>query len=293
MPLHTDPGTHAIILEGERNDMQPSSLYESSTGKDVFDDEATLARVRTCKERLTERLRASSLVPERRPSQEATRVRPGNRASHPPALDRIPLVRWDDSANHYLGSNNARSSTTSQRLHEFLKTRRYEEFRDELARAELAQELSEFHALNFQAILAVIEGSEFASDYLEMAEAVAASPYERAVIAENRAAHDLLRGNPVAAAEHCLATLDRVYQTEGLWNNLLIALYRLGDMETIDATLQRFTQLDDDCTARLVRLLSSEPDLHDIRARPAFRDLLNKQAAGQANCIAGYHDTHV
>jgi hypothetical protein len=218
------------------------------------------------------------------------RVRPGSRASHPSAFHHVPLVRWHDSANHHLGSRDARSSTPIQRLHECLKTRRYEEFRDELARAELAQEISEFHALNFQAILAVIEGSEFASDYLEMAEAVASSPYERAVIAENRAAHDLLRGNPVAAAEHCLATLDRVYQTEGLWNNLLIALYRLGDMETIDATLQRFTELDDDCAARLVRLLSCEPDLQDVRARPAFRELVNRRAVIQANDIARCRD---
>lgn len=171
------------------------------------------------------------------------------------------------------------SATTMQRLHVLLKARRYGEFRDELARAEIAGELSEFYALNFQAILAMVEGSEFASDYLEMAEAVAASPHERAVLAETLAAYDLLRGRPFAAAERCLATLDHVGQTEGLWNNLLIALYRLGDMETIDAALRSFTRLNDECTARLVALLSSDPDLHDVRMRPAFRELLNRQSA--------------
>jgi hypothetical protein len=109
--------------------------------------------------------------------------------------------------------------------------------RDELARAELAGEISEFHALNYQAILAVVERSELASDYLEMARAAASSPYELAVIAENQATHDLLQGNPFAAAEQCLATLDQVYQTEGLWNHLLIALYHLGEMEAFDAAL--------------------------------------------------------
>ena len=171
-----------------------------------------------------------------------------------------------------------------QTLHALLQSRKYEEFRDELARAEIAEEISEFHGLNFHAILAVVEGSEFAGDYLEMAEAVASSPYELAVIAENRAAYDLLQGNPVAAAENCLTTLDRVYQTEGLWNNLLIALYRLGEVETIDATLRSFTKLDDECTARLVKLLSAEPDLRDVRVRPAFRELLDRQANNIARC---------
>ena len=138
--------------------MEPYPVYESNAGKDIFDDEVTQARVRTCKERLTERLNVSFLVPER-----------------------------GHSANHHLGSQGARSCTMMQRLHGLLKARRYEELSAELARAELAQELSEFHALNFQAILSAIEGSEFASDYLEMAEAVASSPYERAVIAEHRA----------------------------------------------------------------------------------------------------------
>jgi len=161
-----------------------------------------------------------------------------------------------------------------QRLQLYLRTRRYDEFRGELARAEIAEELSEFYVLNYQATLAVAEGSGFAGEYLEMAEMVASSPYELAVIAETRAAYDLRQGNPVIAAERCLTTLEHVHQTEGLWTHLLIALLHLGEVETIDATLQRFTQLNDECTARLVGVLSSEPGLHDVRARPAFQQLL-------------------
>lgn len=258
--------------------MQPFRPCDADVGEHVFDNEVTQARAHHLKERLTERLGASTLLPTRPPPKGNPYVRWDDRVSQPPTFERVPVVRWDDSANHYLGSRRARDSSTMQRLHALLKARRYEQFRDELARAEIAGEVSEFHALNFQAILAVVEGSVFASDYLEMAEAVASSPYELAVSAENRAAYDLLRGNPFAAAEHCLATLD-VYQTEGLWNNLLIALHRLGDVETIDATLHRFTHLNDECTARLVGLLSSDPDLCDVRARPAFQELLSKHVA--------------
>jgi len=173
-----------------------------------------------------------------------------------------------------------------QRLQALLRERRHDVFRNELTRAEIASEISEFCVLNYRAILAIVEGSEFATDYLEMAESVASSPYELAVIAENKAAYDLLQGNPVAAAEHCLATLDHVYQTEGLWNNLLIALYRLGKVEMIDATLRSFTKLNDECAARLVRLLSSEPDLCDVRVRPAFREFLDRRTGCSSRLTA-------
>ncbi|HEX7840765.1 MAG TPA: hypothetical protein VF469_24980 [Kofleriaceae bacterium] len=161
-----------------------------------------------------------------------------------------------------------------QQLQRYLRTRRYDAFRDELARAEIAEDLPEFYALNFRATLAVVEGSEFAGEYLEMAETVASSSYELAVIAETRAAHDLRQGNAVAAAERCLITLEHVHQTEGLWINLLIALSQLGEVATIDAALQRLTQLNDECAARLVGVLSSEPGLREVRARPAFQQLL-------------------
>jgi len=178
------------------------------------------------------------------------------------------------------GSRSAPGLTTLQRLHLLLRERRHGELRDELARAEIAGEISEFHALDLQALLAMIEGSDLAGDYLEMAEAVACSPCELAIVAEHRAAHDLLQGDPFTAAERCLDTLDHVYQSEGLWNHLLIALDRLGEVEAIDATLRSFARLDDECVARLEVRLLAEPHLRGIRDRRAFMKLLERRAAG-------------
>jgi len=181
-----------------------------------------------------------------------------------------------------IGSRVTSNSTTMQRLHLLLKTQQYEQIGDELDRAEMAEEIPEFYILDFRAILAMVDGSELASDYLEMAEAVAASPRELAIAAEHRAAHELLRGDPLTAAKRCMVTLEQICQTEGLWNNLLIALYRLGEVEAIDATLRSFAQLSEECTTRLVRLLLSEPDLSEVRARPAFTNLLGRWTAEQA-----------
>jgi hypothetical protein len=88
------------------------------------------------------------------------------------------------------------------------------EFCGEIVRAELSGEVSEFDALCLQAILAMTEASAFVADYLDMAEAVAASPHERAVVAESRAAYNLLQGSPRAAAERCWNAL-RVCQVCG------------------------------------------------------------------------------
>lgn len=219
--------------------------------------------------RLTERLRRSAPVCAG-PCPGDIRT-PGAQARHPPVSDSNPRLR------------DPRRFVTRQRLHMYLKQSRYAEFRHELARAELDGEISEFYALSFQAVLAMAEGSELAADYLEMAEAVASSPYEHAIIAEDRAAYDLLHDDPSAAAERCLATLDRVHQTEGLWVNLLIALYRLGQVETIDATLRCLTQLDGECTTRIVGLVSTDPDLRDVRARPAFQQLLGQHPPGETS----------
>jgi hypothetical protein len=102
--------------------------------------------------------------------------------------------------------------------------------------------VSEFYALSYQAILAMSEGSEFASDYLEMAEAAASSPYELVVAAENWATYDLLQDSPRAAIQRCLATLDHLDQNEHLWRGLLMAVCRLGDIESIEATLRSLTE---------------------------------------------------
>lgn len=245
-----------------------------SVAEDVFIEDVTSASVCNPTERLAERLKRSTSPFMEAPRQQLPCVR-GSPNSGP-----MLFAPWDDRANHCLRSRNMPSFIIMQKLHAYLRAGRYEEFRDELARAEIFGEIPEFYALNLQAVLAMTEGSEFANEYLEMAEAVASTPYELAVIAESRAAYDLLQGNPLAAAERCLATLEHVHQTGGLWINLLIALYRLGDVDTIDATLRRFTQLNDECTVRLVGLLSAEPALRDVRARPAFQQLLRCRVAG-------------
>jgi hypothetical protein len=101
--------------------------------------------------------------------------------------------------------------------------------------------VSEFYALSYQAILALTEGSEFAGDYLEMAAAAASSPYELAIVAEGWTTHDLRQDRPRAAIERCLATLDHIAENERLCRDLLVAVCRLGDIETIEATLRSLT----------------------------------------------------
>ena len=103
-----------------------------------------------------------------------------------------------------------------QRLHILLNERRFFELREELASAEIAGEISEFCALTGQAILAVVEKSGFANDYLEMAEAVASSPYELTIIAESLAIYDSPQEKPSTAAERCLAILDRIFRLRAL-----------------------------------------------------------------------------
>lgn len=169
-------------------------------------------------------------------------------------------------------------SPSSQGLHALLKAGRYAELRDALSRAELEGELPEVQALSLHAVLALAAGSPHARDYLEMAEAAAASRHDLAMIAETLATYDLVRGAPVAAAERCVAMLDRGCQTEGLWISLLIALNRLGKLETIDATLAGFARLDRRDTVQFVRLLSSEPELREVWMRPACRPLVERRA---------------
>jgi hypothetical protein len=111
-------------------------------------------------------------------------------------------------------------------------------FRRELACAEAEGEISDFIALSLMAVLAISEHSEFASDYLEMAKAVASSPGELAAITEARRAYDWLVANPCAAAE-CLAAaigpaavvVDDGPSTD-LWTGLMATLRRLGETET-------------------------------------------------------------
>jgi len=127
-----------------------------------------------------------------------------------------------------------------RKLRDLLEQSRYDEYRGELALAEAAAEVSEFYALSYQAIVAMTEASEFARDYLEMAESVASAPYELVVAAENWTTHDLLQDSPRVARERCLATLDHLIQNELVWRDLLIAVCRLGDADVIQSTLRSF-----------------------------------------------------
>jgi hypothetical protein len=181
--------------------------------------------------------------------------------THPPCG---PDVGEPTQSEAQARSRSARNARLVQRLRDSPDRFRNDGFRSALARAELAGEISEFYALICHAILALADGSEFAGDYLMMAEAVAASPYEQAVVAETRTTHDLQHNKPFAAAERCLTTLDRGCYTDGLWKNLLIALSRLGDTRTVDAALRRLAELDDERTARLVESLSGQLDLLDL-----------------------------
>jgi hypothetical protein len=106
--------------------------------------------------------------------------------------------------------------TAMQRLHILLGERRFLKFREELASAEIAGEISEFCALTCQAILAIVEGSEFANDYLEMAEAVASSPCELHMTAEILAICGPSQRNPSAATGRCLAILDQAFRLKSL-----------------------------------------------------------------------------
>lgn len=138
-----------------------------------------------------------------------------------------------------------------RRLHHLLEQSRFEDYRSELARAEAAGEVSEFYALSYLAIVEMTEGTEFATDYLEMAEAVAAAPYELVIAAENWTTYDLLPGSARAARERCLATLDQLIQNDHLWRDVLVAVCRLGDAEVIEATLRNLTSCG--CAERLPR----------------------------------------
>ena len=84
----------------------------------------------------------------------------------------------------------------------------------EITQAELEGSISEFYALNFRAILGMIEESseEFVNHYLGMAELVASSPFELTIITENRSIYSSLQADSLTAAERCLACIERLCQ---------------------------------------------------------------------------------
>jgi hypothetical protein len=132
---------------------------------------------------------------------------------------------WKDTVDDADCTVSAITSTTTrskphpvamQRLHILLTEHRFLEFREELESAEMAGEISEFCAFICHALLAIVEGSEFANDYLEMAEAVVSSPYEMTIIAESLATYDSSQGTPSTPTERCLAVLDHTFRLKSL-----------------------------------------------------------------------------
>jgi hypothetical protein len=97
----------------------------------------------------------------------------------------------------------------------------YQQVQKRLAQAESRGELSEFYALCLRSMAAISHGAEFAVDYLEMAELVAATTDELELVTEIRFAHDRLQASRlVATADRPLAH-PRRYGPASLWTSLL------------------------------------------------------------------------
>lgn len=80
----------------------------------------------------------------------------------------------------------------------------------ELTRAELAGEISEFHALVLRAIVGMIEerDADFVRSYLEMASVVATTTHEAAMVSDMQSTYDSLPMKSRAAAAYCLAWVE-------------------------------------------------------------------------------------
>lgn len=194
------------------------------------------------------------------------RRKPGSRAQR--VLQRT--LRWrTPGATRPGAAIEPLSSARARRLRALIRQGQFQRCRHELAHAELAGRVTEFQALSLHARLAIAEKAGPACDYLEMAEAVASTTTERATIAELRASHQLLAGEPERAVEYCLAALDRGDETIELWIPLLIALARLGDLDSVDAALHSLTQLDGAGAVGLARALAAEPELRGVLDRVA------------------------
>lgn len=112
---------------------------------------------------------------------------------------------------------------------------------DHLSELEITGEISEFSALCLHAVLASSAAGEVASEYLEMAEAVASSPDERAIGADIRAAFDWLQANPSSTTESVQTILVQRCHASALWNELTLALCQLWDVAAgpVDPTALR------------------------------------------------------
>jgi hypothetical protein len=81
---------------------------------------------------------------------------------------------------------------TLRKLQEPANTATLHRLHSLLALAECNRQLSELNALILQALLAMAEKSDFAVDYLDMADAVATTALDRRILMEIRAAHHWL-----------------------------------------------------------------------------------------------------
>ena len=86
------------------------------------------------------------------------------------------------------------------------------ELYQELTRAEIAGDISEFYALVMRAIVSMIEDQdpEDVISYLDMAGAVASTAHERAMVGDMRSSYDSLPARPQAAARQCLVWVERL-----------------------------------------------------------------------------------
>lgn len=95
-----------------------------------------------------------------------------------------------------------------------------DEFQDELTRAELAEEISEFYALGVQAIFSLANESGFAPDYLAMAEVVISCDAERAAMMHWRTLQQLValehRGDGPAGVTALLGRRSQTLDDESL-----------------------------------------------------------------------------
>ena len=56
---------------------------------------------------------------------------------------------------------------------------------------------------------------------------------------------------------------------------------RQARLDPVEGQPPDLTRLDGECTTRIVELLSTDPDLRDVRARPACQQLLGQHAGGR------------
>lgn len=212
-----------------------------------------------------------------------------------------------DSRPHFT-SLEAATSEPMICIAEVLRSGDLDATRREIARFVQDGMLSEFHELNFYALvegLAASRGLEeiarleavggrrtdsritqleaeladhqtAAAAFLDGALHAASTPHQRVVAHENRASLALMKGDAHTAVISLIAAL-RVEQTETLWANLLLALERVGAMNDLDHVLD---VLGTACTPRLLSVISEEDrDFDKVRERPAYRRFLAKARA--------------